>query len=84
MPTISNFYGITIIMNQKEREHNPPHVHAVMQDCVSPFSIQTGELLNGEFPPKAKKLVKEFILSHRAELEEMWESGNIRKLPPVE
>ena len=43
MPTISSFYGITIVMFQKDKEHNPPQ-----------------------------------------ELEEMWESGKFKELPPIE
>ena len=61
MPTISNFYGIIIVMYLRNKEHNPPHIHAITQDYVAPFLIETGELIEGEFPTKAKNLVKEFI-----------------------
>ena len=84
MPTISHFYGITIVMYYRDREHNPPHVHAITQDFDAPFLIETGEMIEGEFPRKAKLLVKEFILTYKGELEDMWESGNYLKLPPVE
>ena len=84
MPTISYFYGIVIVMYLREKEHNPPHVHAVTQDFDAPFLIATGEIMEGEFPPKAKALVREFVLAHRAELEEMWETEKYTKLPPLE
>lgn len=84
MPTISSFYGIIIVMYLRNKEHNPPHVHAITQDFDAPFLIETGEILEGEFPTKAKSLVKEFILSHKAELEEMWNTENYHKLPPLE
>lgn len=84
MPTISSFYGIIIIMNLRGKEHDPPHVHAITQEYAAPFSISTGELMNGDFPPKARALVKEFILKYRKELEEMWESGEYTRLPPIE
>lgn len=83
MPTISNFYGIIIVMYLKNKEHNPPHVHAITQDYAAPFLIATGELMEGEFPSKAKNLVKEFILNYQKELEEMWVTEKYKKLPPL-
>lgn len=83
MPTISSFYGIIIIMNLRNKEHNPPHIHAVTADFVAPFLISTGEIMEGEFPPKAKKMVKEFILKYQSQLEEMWRTENYIKLPPL-
>ena len=84
MPTISYFYGITVVMYLRDKEHNPPHVHAITQDFDAPFLVETGEIIDGEFPPKAKMLVKEFILKYRKELEEMWETGQYIKLPPID
>lgn len=68
-------------MNLRNKEHNPPHIHAVTSDFVAPFLISTGEIMEGEFPPKAKKMVKEFILKYQKELEEMWETERYVKLP---
>ncbi len=83
MPTICHFYGIIIVMYLRNKEHNPPHVHAITQDFDAPFLIATGEIMEGEFPPKAKELVKEFIMTYQKELEEMWETEQYRKLPPL-
>ncbi len=83
MPTISNFYGIIIVMYLRNKEHNPPHIHAITQDYDAPFLIETGELIEGEFPAKAKNLVKEFVLKYQKELEEMWETEKYQKLPPL-
>lgn len=60
MPTISCFYGIVIVMYPND--HNPPHVHAITQEHNATFLISTGELSEGDFPPKGRKMVKEFIL----------------------
>lgn len=84
MPTISSFYGITIVMFLRGKEHNPPHIHAITQDFDAPFSIDSGDLLEGEFPVKGKQLVKEFVIKYRLELEEMWDTGIYKKLPPLE
>lgn len=83
MPTISHFYGIIIVMYFRNKEHNPPHIHAITQDFDAPFSIATGELMEGEFPAKAQGLVKEFIMMYQKELMEMWETERYVKLPPL-
>ncbi|MBP5169098.1 MAG: DUF4160 domain-containing protein [Oscillospiraceae bacterium] len=84
MPTISHFYGITIVMYLRYKEHNPPHIHAITQDFDAPFLIATGEIMDGVFPPKAKAMVKEFVLKYQKELNEMWETEEYKKLPPLD
>jgi len=84
MPTISSFYGIIIVMYLRNKEHNPPHIHAITNDFAAPFLISTGEIMEGELPPKAKAMVKEFILKYRDELLTMWETEEYRKLPPLD
>ena len=54
MPTISHFYGIIIVMYLRNKEHNPPHIHAITQDFDAPFLIETAEIMEGEFPTKGK------------------------------
>ena len=83
MPTISHFYGITIVMYLRNKEHNPPHIHAITQDFDAPFMIETGEIMEGEFPAKAKAMVKEFVVKYRKELLNMWETEIYVKLPPL-
>ena len=58
MPTICHFKGIIIVMYLRNKEHNPPHVHAITQDFDAPFLIQSGEMMEGYFPLKAKELVR--------------------------
>lgn len=84
MPTISNFYGIIILMHFLDNEHNPPHIHAVMAEMEASFVIADGRILNGMFPKRAQKLVREFINQYKIELMEMWETGKYYKLPPLE
>lgn len=83
IPTISHFYGIIIVMYLRNKEHNPLHIHAITQDFDAPFSIATGELMEGEFPLKAQGLVKEFIMLYQKELLKMWETETYVKLPPL-
>jgi hypothetical protein len=85
MPTISSFYGIIIIMHLREKEHNPPHIHAVTQECTAAFDIRTAQKMNDDaFPLKATAMVKEFIIKNREELLRMWETGEYKKLDPIE
>ena len=49
MPTISIFHGIMIVMYLRDKEHNPPHIHAITQDFDAPFDIETGEMMEGFF-----------------------------------
>ena len=83
MPTISHFYGIIITMHLMHKEHNPPHIHAITQEYDATFRIRDGELMEGYLPPRAKEMVEDFIELYREELEEMWETGIYRKLPPL-
>lgn len=84
MSTISCFYGIIIVMYLRNKEHNPPHIHAITQDFDAPFLIASGEIMEGVFPLKAQAKVKEFILKYQKDLEEMWETEQYRKLPPLD
>ena len=84
MPTISVFYGITVVLRLRNKEHNPPHLHAYYGGYSAVFSIETGEMLQGLFTSKGKKLVKEFILKYQNELLEMWATNVFRQLPGLE
>ena len=84
MPTISQFYGILIIMHLTKKEHNPPHIHAYYGEYDASFYISNGEIMNGKFPSSGLELVKKFILKYQKELLEMWESETYKKLPPID
>ena len=80
MPTISIFYGIIITMHLRNKEHNPPHIHASYGRDGATFYISNGELYEGAFPKRAQKMVKEFVLKYQKELLEMWETEKYIKL----
>ena len=84
MPTISTFYGIIIMMYLKDKEHNPTHIHAFYGSQAASFYIANGELYEGSFPTRAKKMVKEFVLKYKEELLKMWETGEYKKLKGLE
>ncbi|MDR1735067.1 MAG: DUF4160 domain-containing protein [Oscillospiraceae bacterium] len=84
MPEISRFYGIVIKMFFLQREHNPPHIYALYGDCLGEFDIKTGNVLVGDLPAKAVKLVQEWIALHQEELSRIWNTQQFQKLPPLE
>jgi len=83
MPEVTRFYGI-IIRIFFNREHNPPHFHAVYEGREGVFSIATLEMLYGDLPPKAQALVKEWSSMYQNELMSMWETKTLKKLLPLE
>jgi hypothetical protein len=66
MPEISRFLGIVIKMYANE--HNPPHFHAFHGDDVAIFSIDTGQMIQGDFPSKKGALVTAWTIIHHDEL----------------
>lgn len=83
MPEIARFYGIIIKMFFMKSEHNPPHFHALYDEYVGEFDIQTLRMLEGDLPPRAVSIVREWAELHQAELLEMWNAQKISKLPPL-
>ena len=83
MPEITRFYGIVIKMFFKPKEHEPSHIHALYGEYMGEINILTGEMIAGDLPAKAQELVREWLLLHREELQKMWETQIITKLPPL-
>lgn len=84
MPSISTFYGITIYMYFLAKEHNPSHIHAYYGDKNGVVSIKTGELIEGGLPKNALKLVKQWVVIHKDELQEMWDTQLFKKIAPLD
>ncbi len=84
MPEISRFYGIIIKMYFKPKEHEPSHIHALYGEYMGEFNIKTLEMIQGDLPKKAQELVREWISANQDELQYMWESQIIKKLPPLQ
>jgi hypothetical protein len=70
VPTISSFYGILIRMYFGD--HPPPHFHVRYGEHKARFEIATGDRIDGDLPPRAERLVREWADLHRTELEENW------------
>lgn len=82
MPRISEFYGIVIEMYFDD--HPPPHFHARYGGDEAVLVIATGGLLAGSLPPRALRLVREWLREHRDELAANFERGSaLKALKPV-
>ena len=84
MPVIARFYGIVIKMYLRQKEHNPPHIHAISGEYVGMFSLENGEMFEGDLPVKYQFYVKKFIEKYRTDLYIMWETQKFKKLPFAE
>lgn len=83
MPVLSRFYGIVIRMYFFQNEHNPPHIHAIYNEDVAAIDFN-GNVTDGYLPAKALSLVREWIELNKDALTDMWNTQNIRELPPLE
>ena len=82
MPVIARFYGIAVKMYF--REHGVPHFHAVYAEYNGVFEIDSLEMIEGDLPNRAQKMVKEWAKLYKEELLAMWETQEFRKLPGLE
>jgi len=83
MPVISRFYGIIIRMYFRASEHNPPHIHAIYGEDVAAVEILTGEVIEGYLPPTAIDMVRKWTDKNKQKLLKMWNTQEIKKLPPL-
>ncbi|MGH2362304.1 MAG: DUF4160 domain-containing protein [bacterium] len=85
MPEISRFLGIVIGMFYSE--HGVAHFHAVYGEHEISVEIETGTI-QGEFPPRALRLVLEWTNLHTQELLENWQLARqgqpLKRIAPLE
>jgi hypothetical protein len=82
MPVIARFYGIVVKMYF--REHGVPHFHAIYGEFNGVFAIEDLEMIEGDLPRRAVRLVREWARAYQRDLEEMWTTQEFRKLPGLE
>ena len=84
MPVLARFYGIIIRMYFLQKEHNPQHIHAIYGEDMAAIDLRNSEVIDGELPPKALSLVREWIGAYKDELLDIWETQDFKQLPPLE
>ena len=86
MPRLSEFYGIAVYMYFAD--HHPPHFHAIYGSNEAAIAIETGEVLAGNLPRRARKLLVESIALHRDELLDDWRRATngetLIPIPPLD
>ncbi len=78
---VTRFYGITIKVFFGD--HPPPHFHAIYGDFNALIGIASLEIIEGDLPSRAEKLVMEWATLYQSELLNMWNTQDFRKLPPL-
>jgi hypothetical protein len=70
------------------KDHSPPHFHAKYGEFRGLINIESGELIEGNLPNRALRLLKEWIELHKQELKRNWEESQkdnpkIKKIEPL-
>ncbi len=82
MPVIARFYGILVKMYF--REHGVPHFHAIYAEFNGVFDVDSLEMIEGDLPRRAQRLVRDWAEQYQGELRRMWETQEYKKLPGLE
>lgn len=82
VPVIARFYGIAIRMYF--REHGIAHFHAIYGDHSGVFEISTLEMIEGDLPGRAVRLVRDWAQLHQTELQRMWDTQTFETLPGLD
>jgi hypothetical protein len=59
-------------------DHPPPHFQAVYGEHEANVAIATGEVIEGRLPRTAARLVRQWTLAHRDELQANWDRARAR------
>jgi hypothetical protein len=85
VPRISAFYGIVIEMYYGD--HSPPHFHARLGEDAAKIAIASGAVIAGWLPGRARRMVREWTLAHRAALNANWDLAirhqRLKPVPPL-
>lgn len=84
MPVISRFFGIVIKMYFSQSEHGIPHFHALYGEYNGIFDTQTLEMIEGDLPVRAQRLVREWAEQYQQDLLRMWNTNEFKRLPGLE
>lgn len=81
MPSIAEFFGITIYMYHAHGRHKAAYFHARYQGTDVSIDVTSGKVLAGNIPPKVLKLILEWRERHQEELLVNWERIMRHELP---
>ena len=85
MPTISEFYGIRIVMHYIER--HDPHCHVEYTEYCAEIRLSDRVILGGNLPNRAYRFVTEWMAYYPQELRDNWQricaGVEIERIPPM-
>lgn len=81
---IARFFGIIIKMYFSQSEHGMPHFHAIYNEYNGVFDIQTLEMIEGDLPIRAQRLIREWAEQYQQELLRIWNTNEFKRLPGLE
>jgi hypothetical protein len=84
MPVIARFFGIIVKMYFSQSEHGAAHFHAIYGEYNGVFRIDTLELIEGDLPERAQKLIREWASLYQTELQRIWTDQVFMRLPGLE
>jgi len=61
-----------------------PHFHAVYGEFNGVFNIETLEMMEGDLPSRAQRLVKDWASLYQQELLGMWQTNEYKQLPGLD
>lgn len=79
MPTISRFFGISILINYRN-EHPPAHFHVYYGDSEAVIQISPLGVIEGKLPPRILGMVVEWAAMHEADLLQAWNDAIHQRL----
>lgn len=81
---LSEFYGMTILMDEDSRDKKP-HIKVLYEQELSKFDIKTGRMYEGSLDKLGQENVQDWISLNSRKLQENWnriQAGE--KVTPIE
>ncbi len=66
------------------REHGVAHFHAIYGEFNGVFEVNSLNMIEGDLPARAHRLVRDWAEQYKDELQRMWETQDYKKLPGLE
>jgi hypothetical protein len=66
------------------KEHGVPHFHAIYGEYNGVFNVNTLEMIEGDMPARAVRMIKSWAKKYNRELMEMWKDQQYKQLPGLE
>ena len=67
-----------------QSEHGFPHFHALYGEYAGVFSVDSLDMIEGDLPQRAQRLVKDWASLYKDELAKMWKDQDFKKLPGLD